>query len=83
MNIVSRASLIIYLKNMKYVRQLKKHGHVIYVNPRRHYVIMYVEENQADRIVTQLMKLKYINHIQGSPYKNLKKVYEKEKHELS
>ncbi|MCY6992334.1 DUF2129 domain-containing protein, partial [Staphylococcus argensis] len=57
--------------------------HVIYVNPRRHYVIMYVDESQADRIVTQLMKLKYISHIQGSPYKNLKKVYEKEKHELS
>ena len=56
---------------------------MIYVNPRRHYVIMYVEESQADRIVTQLMKLKYISHIQGSPYKNLKKVYEKEKHELS
>ena len=50
---------------------------MIYVNPRRHYVIMYVEESQADRIVTQLMKLKYISHIQGSPYKNLKKVYEK------
>ncbi|PTK91121.1 DUF2129 domain-containing protein, partial [Staphylococcus gallinarum] len=36
-----------------------------------------------DQIVTKLMKLKYVKEIEGSPYKYLKKHYEKEQHEFS
>ncbi|MCU5745689.1 DUF2129 domain-containing protein [Staphylococcus sp. SQ8-PEA] len=83
MKSVPRVSLIIFLKNLKYVRQLKKYGHVVYTNSRRSYVILYVNEDDVNRIVSQLMNLKYVDYIEGSPYKTLKKVYEKEKHELS
>jgi len=43
---------------------------------------MYVNENEADDVVNKLMKLKYVRHIDGSPYRFLKKTYEKEKHEV-
>jgi len=42
---------------------------------------MYVNEYEVDDILQKLMKLKYVLHIDGSPYKNLKKTYDKEKHE--
>ncbi|MDQ7225712.1 DUF2129 domain-containing protein, partial [Staphylococcus haemolyticus] len=45
-------------------------------------VVLYVNENDADAIVHILMKLKYVVDIDGSPYKYLKKTYEKEKHEI-
>ena len=52
----------------------------ILINLRK-YVVMYVNEYEVDDILQKLMKLKYVLHIDGSPYKNLKKTYDKEKHE--
>ena len=51
-------------------------------NRQRKYVVMYINEADADNIVHKLMQLKYVHDIQGSPYKYLKKTYEKEKHEI-
>ncbi|AMY05134.1 MULTISPECIES: DUF2129 domain-containing protein [Staphylococcus] len=81
--IIPRTSLIIYLKHMKHERHIRKYGHIIYSNRQRKYVIMYINENDADRIVNRLMKLKYVRQIDGSPYKYLKKTYEKEKYEIN
>ncbi|MDN5611158.1 MAG: DUF2129 domain-containing protein, partial [Staphylococcus equorum] len=53
------------------------------VNRQQRYVVMYINEEEADQIVEKLMKLKYVKDIEGSPYKYLKKVYEKEQHEIS
>lgn len=81
--IIPRTSLIIYLKHMKHERHIRKYGHIIYSNRTRKYVVMYINENDADCIVNRLMKLKYVRHIDGSPYKYLKKTYEKEKYEIN
>ena len=82
MNIIPRTSLIIYLKHMKHERQIRKYGHIVHSNRQRKYVVMYINEADADNIVHKLMQLKYVHDIQGSPYKYLKKTYEKEKHEI-
>ncbi|HBY82095.1 DUF2129 domain-containing protein [Staphylococcus sp.] len=82
MNLVPRVSLVIYLKHIKHERQIRKYGHIVHSNRQHKYVIMYVNENEADDVVNKLMKLKYVRHIDGSPYRFLKKIYEKEKHEV-
>ena len=82
MNLVHRVSLVVYLKHIKHERQIRKYGHIVHSNRQRKYVIMYVNENEADDVVNKLMKLKYVRHIDGSPYRFLKKTYEKEKHEV-
>ncbi|MEX2947945.1 DUF2129 domain-containing protein [Staphylococcus warneri] len=82
MNLVPRVSLVVYLKHIKHERQIRKYGHIVHSNRQRKYVIMYVNENEADDVVNKLMKLKYVRHIDGSPYRFLKKSYEKEKHEV-
>ena len=82
MNLVPRVSLVVYLKHNKHERQIRKNGHIVNSNRQRKYVIMYVNENEADDVVNKLMKLKYVRHIDGSPYRFLKKTYEKEKHEV-
>lgn len=82
MNLVPRVSLVVYLKHIKHERQIRKYGHIVHSNRQRKYVIMYVNENEADDVVNKLMKLKYVRHIDGSPYRFLKKTYEKAKHEV-
>lgn len=83
MNTIARTSLIIYLKHMKHERQVRKFGHIVSVNRQQRYVVIYINEEEANQIVEKLMKLKYVKDIEGSPYKYLKKVYEKEQHEIS
>lgn len=82
MNIVPRTSIIIYLKHMKHERQVRKFGHIVSTNRLERFVVMYINEDEADQIVDKLMRLKYVKHVEGSPYKYLKKVYEKEQHEV-
>ena len=82
MNLVPRVSLVVYLKHIKHERQIRKYGHIVHSNRQRKYVIMYVNENEADDVVNKLMKLKYVRHSDGSPYRFLKKIYEKEKPEV-
>ena len=66
MNLVPRVSLVVYLKHIKHERQIRKYGHIVHSNRQRKYVIMYVNENEADDVVNKLMKLKYVRHIDGS-----------------
>ena len=82
MNIVTRTSIIIYLKHMKHERQVRKFGHIVSTNRLERFVVMYINEDEADQVVDKLMRLKYVKHVEGSPYKYLKKVYEKEQHEV-
>ena len=74
MNIVPRTSIIIYLKHMKHERQVRKFGHIVSTNRQERFVVMYINEDEADQIVDKLMRLKYVKHVEGSPYKYLKKV---------
>ncbi|HDB3263773.1 TPA: DUF2129 domain-containing protein [Staphylococcus aureus] len=83
MNLIPRTSIVVYLKHMKHERQIRKYGHIVHSNRDRKFVIMYVNEQDVDQIVHKLMQLKYVRHIDGSPYKYLKKTYEKEKHEIN
>lgn len=82
MNIVPRTSIIIYLKHMKHERQVRKFGHIVSTNRLERFVVMYINEDEADQVVDKLMRLKYVKHVEGSPYKYLKKVYEKEQPEV-
>ncbi|MDW4445859.1 DUF2129 domain-containing protein [Staphylococcus saprophyticus] len=82
MNIVPRTSIIIYLKHMKHEKQVRKFGHIVSTNRLERFVVMYINEDEADQVVDKLMRLKYVKHVEGSPYKYLKKVYEKEQHEV-
>ena len=65
MELIPRVSLIVYLKHIKHERQIRKYGHIIYTNKQRKYVVLYVNENDADAIVHILMKLKYVVDIDG------------------
>ncbi|PTK47643.1 DUF2129 domain-containing protein [Staphylococcus saprophyticus] len=82
MNIVPRTSIIIYIKHMKHERQVRKFDHIVSTNRLERFVVMYINEDEADQVVDKLMRLKYVKHVEGSPYKYLKKVYEKEQHEV-
>jgi len=77
-----RIGIYIYFKQNKFIRQLKRHGHLIYVNKDKKYLLLYINESDVSQTMKELNKLKYVSDVIVSQYPNIKREYEREKHEV-
>lgn len=75
MELVERISIIVYLKNMKHERQLRKFGNIYYSHKKEQYVMLYTNEDKIDDTIQHLMKLKYVKDVKASPFKSVKRDY--------
>lgn len=76
-----RIGIYIYFKQNKFIRQLKRYGHLIYVNKDKKYLLLYINESDVSQTMKELNKLKYVSDVIVSQYPNIKREYEREKHE--
>lgn len=76
-----RMGIYIYFKQNKFIRQLKRYGHLIYVNKDKKYLLIYINESDVSQTMKELNKLKYVSDVIVSQYPNIKREYEREKHE--
>lgn len=75
MELVERISIVVYLKNMKHERQLRKFGNIYFAHRKEQYVMLYTNEDKIDDTVQHLMKLKYVKDVNVSPFKYVKRDY--------
>ncbi|MBF0720480.1 YlbG family protein [Mammaliicoccus sciuri] len=75
MELVERISIVVYLKNMKHERQLRKFGNIYFAHRKEQYVMLYTNEDKIDETVQHLMKLKYVKDVNVSPFKYVKRDY--------
>ncbi|WP_372426530.1 DUF2129 domain-containing protein [Mammaliicoccus sciuri] len=75
MELVERISIVVYLKNMKHERQLRKFGNIYFAHRKEQYVMLYTNEDKIDETVQHLMKLKYVKDVNVSPFKYVKTDY--------
>ncbi len=75
MELVERISIVVYLKNMKHERQLRKFGNIYLAHRKEQYVMLYTNEDKIDETVQHLMKLKYVKDVKVSPFKYVKRDY--------
>lgn len=75
MTLIERENIIIYLKNNKHERQIRKFGHIVHTNNKDKWVSMYVNKDKLDETLAQFEKLKYIVRVEVSPYQHLKVDY--------
>lgn len=75
MELVERISIVVYLKNMKHERQLRKFGNIYFSHRKEQYVMLYTNEDKIDDTVQHLMKLKYVKDVKVSPFKYVKRDY--------
>ncbi|MCJ0911488.1 YlbG family protein [Mammaliicoccus sciuri] len=75
MELVERISIVVYLKNMKHERQLRKFGNIYFAQRKEQYVMLYTNEDKIDDTVQHLMKLKYVKDVKVSPFKYVKRDY--------
>lgn len=76
-----RIGIYVYFKQNKFIRQLKRYGHLIYVNKDKKYLLLYINESDVSQTMKELNKLKYVSDVIISQYPNIKREYEHEKHE--
>jgi len=70
-----RIGIYIYFKQNKFIRQLKRYGHLIYVNKDKKYLLLYIYESELSQTIGELEKLKYVKDIIVSEYQNIRKDY--------
>jgi len=63
---VNRQGLIIWFQHMKNLRQIKRHGHLIYASKRLKYAVLYVDQDDIDEITFKLEKFSFITRVEQS-----------------
>lgn len=61
--IQEREDLVVYVSNLRQVRQLKRYGHVAYVSKRMRYAVLYVNTDKAAETTEQLRQLRFVKRI--------------------
>ena len=71
-----RQGLIVWFQHKKNIKHLKKFGNLIYISLKMRYAIIYVDQNDINRIEETLLKLPYITKVDHSYKPFLKTDYE-------
>ncbi len=58
--------LIIYFKNPKVLKDLKKIGNITYFHKKRRYAVMYVNQEETEKMIERIKQLKYVRNIEES-----------------
>lgn len=57
---IKRRSLIIYMRNLRQVRQLRRYGNVEYVSRRMRYVVLYMDDEQLLETQQKIEQLGFV-----------------------
>lgn len=58
-----RQGLIVWFKQMKNVKQLKRHGHLISVSRKLRYALIYVDQDQVKDKAAKLERLPFVKKV--------------------
>lgn len=67
-----RQSIIVYLKNINSVNQLRKLGTLFYVSKAMNYAVLYVNRNDAELVLNKILSMSFIKSAQISKKADLK-----------
>ncbi|WP_102027462.1 YlbG family protein [Salirhabdus sp. Marseille-P4669] len=79
----SRQGMVIWLKNMKYVRKLRKYGHMIYASKNQKYIVIYTNQEGIEEVKSQIEGLPFVAKVDLSFKPFIKTEYEKVSHDKS
>lgn len=74
-----RDGLIIWVQHLKYVRALRRYGHLHYVSKRMKYAVLYCDNEKVEWTINELRQLKCVKNIERSHLQEIKTTYEKKK----
>lgn len=63
---INRRALIVYVKQLKHVRQLRRYGVIQYVSKKMKYVVLYVNEAQIESLTKTIKQLPCVLKVEQS-----------------
>lgn len=76
---VNRQGIIIYFQHMKNLRQIKKHGHLIYASKKSKYAVLYVDRERYEEIMERMDRMPFVSRVLPSHKPDIKTDYENAK----
>ncbi|MCH3904208.1 MAG: YlbG family protein [Lactobacillus sp.] len=64
--LLKRIDLIVWLHRGSDQRRLRKYGDIVYYSARKHYVIMYVDQAEAEQVCQQVSHLPFVKRAEIS-----------------
>jgi len=63
---VKRQGLIIWFQHRKNIKQIKRHGHLLYISKKLKYAVIYVNASDIERIEEKLLKFPFVSKVERS-----------------
>ena len=57
---IKRQGMIVWFQNRRNIKQIKRYGHLIYTSKKLKYAVIYVDQENIEKIEGKLKKLPYI-----------------------
>ncbi len=80
MMITKRVGIAVWVRSKKQIRQLRKYGVIHHVSKRFNYVILYCNQDDAEKTVKQLRLLPFIEKVELSKKPEVKTEFKKPLH---
>lgn len=74
---IKRQGMIVWFQNRRNIKQIKRYGHLIYASKKLKYAVIYVDQENIDKIEGKLKKLPYILKTSRSQMPYIRTNYEK------
>lgn len=77
-----RQGLIVWFKNRRNIKQIKRHGHLIYTSKKLKYAVLYVNQDALEDVMHQLNKLPFVTKVTASYKPFVRTSFEKVKPDI-
>ncbi|MGP4072539.1 YlbG family protein [Piscibacillus sp. B03] len=75
--ITKRQGIVVWVKHPKYVKRLRRYGHMIYASRRQKYVLLYVNQEEIEGTMEQIKQLNFVRKVDFSYKPFVDTVYQK------
>lgn len=65
-DIIRRQSIIVWLYNLKYVKNIRKFGHVHFISKKLRYIVMYIDSVNYEETIKKIERLHFVQKIEIS-----------------
>ena len=76
---IERQGIIVWFQHLKNIKQIKRHGHLIYVSKKLKYAVIYVDKQEVEEKMEKLHKYSFVSKVDVSYKPFVKTEYENAK----
>lgn len=63
---IKRQGIIVWFQHRKNLKHIKKYGNLLYVSKKMRYAVLYINKEELDRTMEEMLKLPFISKIDPS-----------------